>query len=97
MRGVLDAKRHYKKDNKGPAFSEYSQVGTIVEGATEFFSARLKNRERKKTFADEVMAGENSTGKFKRKYSEIQSSKTSGKKEHYKKLKEQRRFKGKQP
>lgn len=70
---------------------EFSQVGTIIEGPTEYFSARLSNKERKRTFVEEVLAGESSTQKFKSKYNEIQSKKTSGKKAHYKKLKEQRR------
>lgn len=90
MRNVLDPKRHYKKDNAKTNAPEFSQVGTIIEGPTEFYSSRIPNRERKKTFVDEVLAAEESTGRFKRKYGDIQSSKTSGKKAHYKKLKERR-------
>jgi Fcf2 pre-rRNA processing len=87
---VLDPKRHYKKNTKGNQFPEFSQVGTIVEGSTEFFSARIPNKQRKKTFVDEVLAGEKESGYFGRKYSEVQTSKTSGKKAFYKKLKERR-------
>ena len=91
MRSVLDPKRHYKKDaSKGAQFPEFSQVGTIIEGSTEFFSARVLNKQRKNTFVDEVLAGENDTGYFGRKYNDIQASKRSGKKEFYKKLKERR-------
>lgn len=90
MRNVLDPKRHYKKDNAKNNAPEFSQVGTIIEGPTEFYSSRIPNRERKKTFVDEVLAAEESTGRFKRKYGDIQSSKTSGKKAHYRKLKENR-------
>ena len=77
------------------AAPEYSQVGTIIEGPTEYYSSRLLNRDRKKTFVEEVLAAEESTGRFKRKYNEIQSSKVSGKKAYYKRLK-QMRSKGKQ-
>ncbi|RDW70205.1 putative rRNA-processing protein fcf2 [Coleophoma crateriformis] len=91
MRSVLDPKRFYKKENSRPQVPEFSQVGTIIEGPTEFFSARLSNKERKRTFVEEVLAGESSTQKFKSKYNEIQSKKISGKKAHYKKLKEKRR------
>ena len=89
MRGVLDPHRHYKKDNS--AFPEYSQVGTIIEGNADYFSSRLSNKERKRTIAEEVMANDSSRKRFKNKYEEIQSKKRSGKKEFYKKLKQQRK------
>ncbi|KAI5365273.1 putative Fcf2 pre-rRNA processing [Septoria linicola] len=90
MRNVLDPHRHYKKDNGKMKAPEYSQVGTIKEGATEFFSGRIENKKRKRTFAEEVLAGEHETGRFKNKYGQIQDKKTSGKKAFYKALKEKR-------
>jgi hypothetical protein len=74
-----------------PAFS---QVGTIIEGATEFYSSRLKNKERKQTLLEEVVAQEQASGRFKRKYEDIQTAKTSGKKNFYKSL-QAKRSKGK--
>ncbi|TKA57858.1 hypothetical protein B0A49_08604, partial [Cryomyces minteri] len=70
MRSVLDPKRHYKKENGKAKAPEFSHVATIVEGPTEFFSGRLLNRDRKKTFVDEVLAGEAQTGRFKNKYND---------------------------
>lgn len=67
-----------------------AQVGTIIEGNTEFYSGRLLNKDRKQTFVEEVLAGEAETGRFKRKYSEIQAMKSSGKKAYYKALKAKR-------
>lgn len=90
LRSVLDPHRHYKKENGKANIPEYSQVGTIVEGPTEFFSARITKKDRKKNFAAEVMAAEKESGRFKRKYAEIQAAKTSGKKAHYKNLKAKR-------
>ncbi|KAI9841286.1 MAG: hypothetical protein M1838_003649, partial [Thelocarpon superellum] len=92
MRSVLDPKRHYKKNDgsKKSLVPEYSQVGTVVEGPTEFFSGRLANKERKKTFVEEVLSRDENMGRFKRKYNEIQSAKTSGKKAHYQTLKARR-------
>ncbi|KAA8910922.1 Fcf2 pre-rRNA processing-domain-containing protein [Sphaerosporella brunnea] len=87
-RNVLDPHRHYRKDNSG--IPQYSQVGTIIEGNTEFFNARINRRERKKTILEEVLADGSSKERFKRKYEEVQKSKRSGKKEFYKKLKAQR-------
>ncbi|KAF3483587.1 nucleolus protein required for cell viability [Arthroderma uncinatum] len=90
MRSVLDPHRHYKKENGKANIPEYSQVGTIIEGPTEFFSARITKKERKNNFAEEVMAAEKESGRFKRKYAEIQEAKTSGKKAYYQKLKAKR-------
>ncbi|CZS90719.1 probable FCF2 Essential nucleolar protein involved in the early steps of 35S rRNA processing [Rhynchosporium agropyri] len=91
MRDVLDPKRHYKKDNKKQQIPEFSQVGTIIQGPTEYFSSRLMNKDRKRTLVEEVLAGEKSSGRFKSKYNEIQEAKTSGKKAHYKKLRDSRK------
>lgn len=91
MRNVLDPHRHYKKENGKMKAPEYSQVGTIKEGATEFFSGRIENKKRKRTFAEEVLAGEHETGRFKNKYGQIQDKKTNGKKAFYKALKEKRK------
>ena len=91
MRAVLDPKRFYKKDSSKAAFPEFSQVGTIIEGPTEFFTARLTNKERKRTLVEEVLQGEKNTQRFKTKYNEIQEAKTSGKKAHYKKMRAIRR------
>ena len=63
---------------------EYSQMGTIIEGPTEFYTGRLENKSRKRTFVEEVLAGEQDTGRFKKKYGELQTKKTSGKKSFYK-------------
>lgn len=91
MRSVLDPKRHYKKEGSKQEIPEFSQVGTVIEGPTEFFSARLSNKERKRTLVEEVLEGERATQRFKSKYNEIQAAKTSGKKAHYKKMRSLRR------
>ena len=90
MRSVLDPHRHYKKQGKGK-IPTFSQVGTVIEGPTEFYSARINKRDRKQNFVEEALAGERENGRFKRKYNEIQEAKTSGKKAYYKKLKEARK------
>ena len=80
-----------KKDNAATKIPEFSQVGMIIEGPTEYFSGRLSNKERKQTFVEEVLARERSEGRFKAKYNNIQAAKASGKKAHFKKMKEMRR------
>ena len=74
QRAVLDPKRHYKKDKW--KVSKYFQVGTIVEDKSEFYSARLKNKERQQTLLQEVLHDKESTKYFKKKYSEIQVQKS---------------------
>jgi hypothetical protein len=90
MRSVLDPKRHYKKENGKAKLPEFSQVGTIIEGPTEFFSGRIAKKDRKKTFVAEAMAIERETGRFESKYRAIQSTKTSGKKAFYNNLQAKR-------
>jgi hypothetical protein len=69
---------------------EFSQAGIIIEGPTEFFSARLTKKDRKRTFVEEVLAGETATHRFKSKYNDIQRARTSVEKVHYSKLKAKR-------
>ena len=87
LRSVLDPQRHYRSEGIRPSAPEFSQLGQIIQGPTEYFSSRLPNKERKKTLVEEVLANEQFTSRFKRKYNEIQASKTIGKKAYYKDLK----------
>ncbi|KAJ5966046.1 hypothetical protein N7481_012760 [Penicillium waksmanii] len=91
MRSVLDSKRHYKKENGKAKAPEFSQVGTIIQGPTEFFSGRIAKKDRKKTFVEETMSTERQNRKFESKYRDIQATKTSGKKAYYNNLKAQRK------
>lgn len=88
-RAVLDRKRHYKKDKW--EIPKYFHTGTIIEGNTEYFSARLAKKNRGRSLAEEILNDDESKTYFRRKYHEIQTQKTSGGKKHYKKLKEKRR------
>ena len=90
LRNVLDPHRHYRSDATKVSVPEFSQKGQIIEGPTEYFSSRLPNKHRKRTFVEEVLANEKLMGRFKKKFSEIQASKTSGKKAYYKTMKERK-------
>ncbi|KAN0075992.1 Fcf2 pre-rRNA processing domain containing protein [Elaphomyces granulatus] len=83
MRSVLDPKRHYKKEASKAKHPEFCEVGTIVQGPTEFFSARLVKKDRKGTFMEEIIATENKSRRLKTKYGDIQVAKSSGKKSYY--------------
>ncbi|OLN81518.1 rRNA-processing protein fcf2 [Colletotrichum chlorophyti] len=92
MRGTaIDPKRHYKKESLKARMPRYAHVGRIIEGPTEFYSARLTRKERNQTLVDELLSAEKTSGKFKSKYEDIQIKKASGRKASYKKLVERRR------
>lgn len=95
MRSVLDSKRHYKKESAKAKAPEFSQVGTVIEGPTEFFRGRIAKKDRKKTFVAEAMALERENGRFKSKYNAIQHSKQNGKKAFYNTLRSKRNKKQK--
>ncbi|CAI4045849.1 hypothetical protein SKDZ_12G1040 [Saccharomyces kudriavzevii ZP591] len=88
-RSALDPKRHYKKQRW--EVPERFAIGTIVEDKSEFYSSRMNKKERKSTILETLMGDETSNKYFKRKYSEIQEKSTSGRKAHYKKIKEMRK------
>ncbi|KAF9539006.1 hypothetical protein EC957_005948 [Mortierella hygrophila] len=86
LRNVLDPKRFYKREEKGkPRFPKYFQVGTIIEGNTEFYSSRLSKKERATTITGEVMKDIAGRDYYKRKFDEIQVVKQSGGKKFNKK------------
>jgi hypothetical protein len=78
LRQHLDPKRFYKKDkarakNKIP---DFFQVGTIIEGATDFYASRLSKKERKRTLVDEVLEDADKKQYLKRKFQNIQAERS---------------------
>ncbi|KAI4128580.1 MAG: hypothetical protein LQ338_002674 [Usnochroma carphineum] len=90
VRSTWDPKRHYKKDTQKPFIPQYSQVGTILEGPTEYYSSRIPKRDRKRSFVEDILATEEGTSRFKNRYNEIQASKKSGRRAYYNQLKQKR-------
>lgn len=88
QRAALDPKRHYKRDKW--QVPKYFQMGTVVGGPTDHFN-KLTRKQRGTTLAEELLHDDTTTKYFKRKYLEIQVKKTSGRKAHYKKVKEMRK------
>ncbi|KAF3317996.1 hypothetical protein TWF173_008739 [Orbilia oligospora] len=91
LRNVLDRHKHFKGDDWKGKIPKYFQMGTVIEGPTEFYSARMNRKDRKKTIVDEILSSSGSKSRFKKKYEEIQARKRSGKKEFYKKVKDKRK------
>lgn len=65
-------------------------MGTIIESPTEFFSARIKKKDRKETIVDELLEDQKTREYFKRRYNEIQEKSTSGGKRWYKQQQERK-------
>jgi hypothetical protein len=61
-------------------------MGTIVESPAEYFSSRIKKKDRKDTIVEELLVDQKSREYFKRKYNEIQEKAVSGGKMWYKKM-----------
>lgn len=60
------------------------QIGTVVEGAADFFSGRLTKRERKGTFAEEVMVDAGIKTYRKRRFDAIQDAAQLARKKRFK-------------
>ncbi|KAK4090114.1 hypothetical protein PCL_00062 [Purpureocillium lilacinum] len=88
MRGLLDPKHQKKALRSAPP--EYSQVGEVIAGPADYYSARLSRKDRKRTIFEEVAAAHDKE-KLSGKYAGIQRNKTSGKKAFYQRLVSQRR------
>ncbi|KAL5079684.1 hypothetical protein RYX36_008105 [Vicia faba] len=73
LRDAIDPKRHYKKgDSKSKTLPKYCQIGTVVGSPMDYFSGRLTKKERKESFADELLADKKDSAYRKRKVREIE-------------------------
>ncbi|KAJ1666313.1 rrna-processing protein fcf2 [Coemansia sp. RSA 1813] len=83
LRNVLDPKQFYKKGTVGKEAPKYFEMGTIIEGPTEFYSSRLTKKERRGNLVDELLADKQTRDYFKRKVSEIHTQNKSGNSKWY--------------
>lgn len=73
-RNYLDPKHFYKSSDK---FGTFLQRGTVIEGASEFYSSRLTKKQRKETLLQEVLADAETAGWAQQKYKKMQQEKTA--------------------
>jgi hypothetical protein len=78
MRRYLDPKSFYKGSHNDRKVRDNFEVGTIVAGKGEYFSARIPRRERKQRLVDELLADQTFRGYAKRKFGELQSGSGAG-------------------
>ena len=72
-RNYLDPKKFYKSADSFNG--KVLQVGTVIEGSSEFYSSRLTNKERKQNLTEEIMSDVTVASYAKRKYYDMQSEK----------------------
>lgn len=90
MRNVLDPKRHYKA-NDSKDIPKYFQIGTVIAGAADFYSGRLTKKERKMSFAEELLSDTSLKAYTKRKIRQIQEKNQDGGRAFWKKKTEKRK------
>jgi hypothetical protein len=72
LRGYVDPKRFYKKSSQSK-MPEYFEVGHVVTGAADYYSAsRTTKKQQKLGFVDELLQDQEYRKYAKRKYREIQ-------------------------
>jgi hypothetical protein len=71
-RNYLDPKRFYKSSDKT---SKYLQVGTVIEGNTEYFSSRLSKKQRRSNLTEEIMADPVNAEYARKKYVKMHQEK----------------------
>lgn len=72
-RTYLDPKRFYKSSDK---HGKVVQVGTVIEGASEFYSSRLTNKERRANLTEELMADTATLNYAKNKFKKMAREKS---------------------
>eukprot|EP00934_Nitzschia_sp_Nitz4_P002150 Nitzschia sp. Nitz4//scaffold65_size103378//31684//32505//NITZ4_004461-RA/size103378-processed-gene-0.46-mRNA-1//-1//CDS//3329556225//2150//frame0 len=73
-RNYLDPKKFYKSSDK---FGSVVQVGTVIEGASEYYSSRLTKKQRRNNFTEEIMADPASADYARNKFREMARDKTA--------------------
>ncbi|XP_056132146.1 deoxynucleotidyltransferase terminal-interacting protein 2 [Lampris incognitus] len=76
MRGSLDPKRFYKKNDRD-GFPKYFQVGTVVDNPVDFYHSRIPKKARKGTMVEELLVDAEFRRNNKKKYQQIMAEKAA--------------------
>ena len=71
LRGAYDPKRFYKTDDTSK-LPKHFQIGTVVEGAADFYGARMTKKERKRTLTEEIASNPEITAARKKRFKKLQ-------------------------
>jgi len=72
-RTYLDPKRFYKSADKN---HKIVQMGTVIEGASEFYSSRLTKKQRRSNLTEELMADPSASEYTKKKFKKMAQEKS---------------------
>ena len=75
-RAYLDPKRFYKSADKARD-SNMVQLGTVIEGAAEFYSSRLSKKHRRTNLTEEILADSSVSHYAKNKFKKMQQAKST--------------------
>jgi hypothetical protein len=76
-RQYLNPNRFYKSSDLSKSKNPVIQVGTVIEGPTEYFASRLTKKERRTNIMDEFMKDSFGKGKYvQEKYTKMQRENT---------------------
>jgi len=88
-RGYLNPKRHYKtakEETESKALPKFVQLGTVVEGPSEFFSSRLTKAQRMGgSLVDQLLADDATRRYAKRNYEQVAAGAQAGGTRQFKK------------
>ncbi|KAI8837527.1 Fcf2 pre-rRNA processing-domain-containing protein, partial [Chytridium lagenaria] len=62
-------------DPKRKSLPKFFQIGTVMDSATDFYSGRLSNKERKNGILEELMADRDTKASLKKRFTKIQVAK----------------------
>lgn len=71
FRSAFDTKTFYKKFDS-TKFPKHFHVGTVVEGAADWYSARLARRDRRSTFTEEILSDPMLARARRKRYTKLQ-------------------------
>ncbi|CAJ1936395.1 unnamed protein product [Cylindrotheca closterium] len=80
-RSYLDPKRFYKSSDK---HHKIVQVGTVIEGAAEYYSSRLTKKQRRSNITEEILADKGTSSWATNKFKKMQQEKTERSKQRRK-------------
>jgi hypothetical protein len=79
-RAALNPAAFYKKSAQ--RLPEYFQVGTVIQGATEFYSSRLSKQQRGRTFAEELLHDADVKFTLKKRFTKLQVRRAAAAAQH---------------
>lgn len=74
LRAAMDTKRFYKTPDS-TKFPTYFQVGTVVQGPTDFYGSRMTKKERRTSITEELLADQELKQQRKRRFGRLQAAK----------------------